>query len=119
MPKIKEIQERLIKNADEYREIRLLTAKRTLSFFIMIYFMSFLFTIGGFSIGPLSLGVLAAITYHSFSILIIVIGWFLYEFSLYSAYIYTPGKMWPVIVVSAFAAIFVLGNLYAHLSSSF
>ena len=73
MPKIKEIQERLIKNADEYREIRLLTAKRTLSFFIMIYFTSFLFTIGGFSIGPLSLGVLAAITYHSFSILIIVI----------------------------------------------
>jgi hypothetical protein len=55
MPKIKEISDRLHKTPTEYSEIRFLIAKRTLAFFLMLYFMSFLFTIGGFRLGPLSL----------------------------------------------------------------
>ncbi len=49
MGKIKDIHERLIKNPAEFTEIRLLVAKRTLAFFIAFYFVSLLFTIGGFS----------------------------------------------------------------------
>ncbi len=46
MSKIKEISDRLLKNPNEYTEIRLLIAKRTLGFFMAFYFLSFLFTIG-------------------------------------------------------------------------
>ncbi len=49
MTKIKDIRERLFKDMSEYTEIRLLIAKRTLAFFIALYYTFFLFTIGGFT----------------------------------------------------------------------
>lgn len=73
MPKIKDIIERLHKTPLEYSDIRFLSAKRTLAFFIALYFTSFLFLVGGFSFFFLSLPVLAQIVYHSYSVLVIVI----------------------------------------------
>jgi hypothetical protein len=115
MPKIKEIRDRLLKNPAEYTEIRLLIAKRTLAFFIAFYFTAFLFAIGGFSFGPISLSVLSAIVYHAYTILVIVLGWFFYEFSVYSVHIYADEYRWAIIVCLVVSIIFVAGNLWVHL----
>lgn len=111
MSKIKEIRDRLLKNPAEYTEIRLLIAKRTLAFFIAFYFTAFLFTIGGFSFGPISLTVLSAIVYHSYTVLVIVLGWFFYEFAVYAVHIYADEYRWIIIVCLALSTIFVAGNL--------
>lgn len=73
MPKIKDIIERLHKTPLEYSDIRFLSAKRTLAFFLAFYFTAFLFLIGGFSFLFVSLPVLSQLVYHIYSILIIVI----------------------------------------------
>lgn len=119
MSKIKEIQERFAKSTQEYNEIRFLVAKRTLAFFLMFYYITFLFTIGGFSFGPFSLDVLGALTYHIYTILIIVIGWFLFELAGYVSQAYGISKMQTMLLGGICAVIFVLGNLFTHLSPSF
>lgn len=45
MVKIKDIRERLMKNPEEYLEIKLTIAKRTLAFFFFLYYTAFLFTV--------------------------------------------------------------------------
>lgn len=45
MLKIKDIRERLIKNQEEYRDIQLIIAKRTLAVTLFLYYNSFLFTV--------------------------------------------------------------------------
>jgi hypothetical protein len=115
MSKIKEIRDRLLKNPAEYTEIRLMIAKRTLAFFIALYFTSFLFTIGGFSFGPISLPLISAITYHAYTILVIMLGWFFYEFSVYSVHVYADDHRWIIILCLGISAIFVIGNLFVHL----
>lgn len=45
MVKIKDISERLVKNHEEYLEIKLIIAKRTLVVFLFLYYTAFLFTI--------------------------------------------------------------------------
>ncbi len=119
MPKIKEIGDRLIKNPWEYNEIRFLVAKRTLAFFIMLYFMSFLFTIGGFRIGPVSLEMLGGFVFHVYSILILVIGWFLYELSHYASYVYVGWQKWPIFLMSSLSVVFVVFALLGHLKIAF
>lgn len=100
MSKIKDINERLKKNPSEFSEIRLLVAKRTLAFFMAFYFVSLLFAIGGFSFGPFFISTLAQITFHAYSLLVIVIGWFLYEVAVYADQIYFNGKkLLPMIAI--------------------
>ena len=115
MPKIKEIHDRLLKTPAEYTEIRLLIAKRTLAFFIMFYFTAFLFTIGGFSFGPISLTALSSITFHAYTVLVIMIGWFFYEFSVYMVHVYADDHRWVIILSLAISTLFVIGNLWAHI----
>jgi hypothetical protein len=114
MSKIKEIHARLEKNPAEYTEIRLLIAKRTLWFFIALYFTLFLFTIGGFSFGPFSISVLADMTFHTHTVLIVMLGWFFYEFSVYGVHIYLDEYRWIIILALILSAGFILGNLWIH-----
>lgn len=115
MPKIKDIIERLMKNPAEYTEIRLLVAKRTLAFFLAFYFVSLLFTIGGFTFFGLPLSFLAAITFHAYSILVIVLAWFFYEVTVYASEVYLNSKKWPILAMMIFSVFFVLIALFAHL----
>jgi hypothetical protein len=115
MPKIKEIRDRLLKNPVEYTEIRLLVAKRTLAFFIAFYFSAFLFTIGGFSFGPISLPILASITYHAYTILIIMLAWFFYEFSVYGVHVYADDHRWLIILSLGLSVVFALFSLFVHI----
>lgn len=94
MVKIKDIQERLVKNPGEYLEIKLTIAKRTLAFFLFLYYSAFLFTIGGFSFFIISLDVLAALTFHLYSVLVIVMAWFIFSLIEYIQNIYMPEKSW-------------------------
>lgn len=79
------------------------------------YFTTLLFTIGGFSFGPISLQALSEITFHAYTILIIMIGWFLYEFSVYGVHIYADNHRWLILISLIFSLIFVFGNLWVHL----
>ena len=117
MPKIKDIIERLHKTPLEYSNIRFLSAKRTAAFFIAFYFTASPFLIGGFSFFFISLPILSQIVYHTYSVLIIVIGWFLYEFSVYISEIYTSGKKWPIFAGGILALIFVVFNLLVYLGN--
>ena len=98
MLKIKDIRERLIKNPSEYLEIQLLVAKRTLAFSLLLYYVALLFTIGGFSFSFLgifvSLQFLSALTFHLYSVLAIVIAWFIFSLVEYIQNIYYPNKIW-------------------------
>ncbi len=118
MPKIKEITERLEKNPTEYTDIRFLMAKRTVAFFLMLYYLVFLFTIGGFSLGPLSISGLAVIAYHLYSVLAIVIAWFFYEVGVYVDHIYFATRKWPVWIFLAFGIFWLSFVLFTHLSTS-
>jgi sterol desaturase/sphingolipid hydroxylase (fatty acid hydroxylase superfamily) len=115
MSKIKEIHERLLKNPAEYTEIRLLIAKRTVAFFIMLYFTLFLFTIGGFSFGPVSLEMLSEITFHAYTILTIVVGWFLYEFSVYAVHVYLDDHRWVIVACLAVSVLFTGTSVALHI----
>lgn len=116
MSKIKQISERFLKNPNEYTEIRLLIAKRTLGFFMAFYFLSFLFTIGGFSFLFISLPTLAEITFHAYTILVIMLGWFFYEFTAYSVHIYAEKYRFILMILSlSVSTVFIVGNLFVHL----
>jgi hypothetical protein len=114
MPKIKDIHDRLLKNPVEYTEIRLTVAKRVLGFFMAFYYLSFLFTMGGFSFGPFSLTVLSQITFHAYTILVIIIAWFFYEFIVYVVHLYFPERQIFIIGGLVMAVIFTLLALYTH-----
>lgn len=76
MSKIKDIQDRLIKNPGEYSEITFLVAERVFLMVIALYFLAFLGTIGGFYLSWLSLSMLSMLSYHLYSLLIITSVWF-------------------------------------------
>ncbi len=94
MVKIKDIRERLLKNPSEYLEIRLIIAKRTLALFLFLYYTSLLFTIGGFSFLFMTIERLAVLTFHLYSILVVVVAWFLFSLFEYTQYIYFPNQSW-------------------------
>lgn len=114
MTKIKDIRDRLLKDPKEYTEIRLLVAKRTLAFFIALYYSAFLFTIGGFSFGPFDISTLSQITYHTYTILVIMMAWFLYELTVYAVHIYMDDKRWLIIVSLVFSLVFTSIALFSH-----
>ncbi len=114
MPKIKDIHERLVKNPVEYNELSLLVAKRVLAFAIAFYFTSFLFTVGGFSFGPFSLSILSQISFHAYSLLILVVAWFLYSLLEYGLAVYAPNRHVLKYGVGVFLILFVGIALFAH-----
>lgn len=76
MSKIKEIQSRLLKNPSEFASIRFSVAKQIFAMSAALYFLVYLFTVGGFYFGPFSLDSLAILRYHFYSLLIISVAFF-------------------------------------------
>ena len=118
MIKIKDIHERVHKNPQEYNELRFLIARRIFIIIVAAYFTSLLFTIWGFyGWTIISIQTLSLITFHLYSLLIIVTVWFAFSVGEYFAAIYMPGKGWFAYIILAFFAVFWGAGLYVHLSS--
>ena len=114
MTKIKDIRDRLFKDPSEYTEIRLLIAKRSLAFFIAFYYTSLLFTIGGYSFLWFDIATLSLITYHVYTILVIMMAWFFYELVVYSVHVYADNQRWLIIFALGFSTVFIGFSLYTH-----
>lgn len=115
--KIKDIHDRLLKNPQEYIEINFSVAKRIVSFAIMLYFTSLLFTIGGFTFFGLDIGGLAALTQYLYTAMIIVIGWFLFHLTQYGVSVYFPTQGWLRFAAIFCASAFTLFALFAEFQS--
>lgn len=117
MVKIKDIRDRLYKDPTEYTEIRLLIAKRTLAFFIALYYTSLLFTIWGFSFFVFDIYTLSQITYHIYTVLVIMMAWFFYELVVYGVHVYADNQRWLIVAALGFSTVFVGFSLYTHFIS--
>ena len=114
MTKIKDIRDRLFKDPNEYTEIRLLIAKRTLAFFIALYYTSLLFTIGGYSFFIFDIPTLSLITFHIYTVLVIMMAWFFYELVVYGVHVYADNQRWLIILALGFSTVFVGFSLYTQ-----
>ncbi len=114
MTKIKDIRERLFKDMSEYTEIRLLIAKRTLAFFIALYYTFFLFTIGGFTFLWIDIVTLSQITFHVYTILVIMMAWFVYELIVYVVHVYADNQRWLIVLALGISVAFTGFALYTH-----
>ncbi|MDD2694115.1 MAG: hypothetical protein PHY14_04250 [Candidatus Gracilibacteria bacterium] len=119
MVKIKDIRERLTKNPQEYLEIKLVIAKRTLAFFVLAYYMTLLFTIAGFSFSVfgffVSLEFLSNVSFHLYSVLVIVVSWFMFSLIEYFQNIYFPTKSWIKLIGLIIALLFGIFGVVAHI----
>ncbi len=94
MSKIKDILEKMKASPKDYHDLSLLVAKRVWLIIVSLYYLSFLFTVGGYYYGPLSLDILSLITYHLYSVLVIATAWFSYSLCEYAIVIYAPKQSW-------------------------
>lgn len=92
MTKIKEIVDKMKLNGTEYHDMNLLVSKRVWLFFAMLYYLAYLFTVGGFYFGSVSLEVLSMITFHLYSVLVVATVWFFYSLCEYVIVVYFPKK---------------------------
>lgn len=115
MSKIKEIQSRLTKNPEEYRVLRFVIAKQVFIINVTLYFFAYLFTVGGFYFGPLTIDSLAIIRYHLYSLLIISTAFF--GFSLAEFLLNKNGNTNKIglIIVGILCVLFSAFALIAHL----
>lgn len=98
MPKIKDIVDKMKLNGNEYHDLSLLVSKRVWLVIAVIYYLSYLFTVGGFYFGPISLEYLAMATFHLYSILVIATAWFFYSLCEYAIAIYLPNRRFLILV---------------------
>lgn len=115
MSKIKEIQSRLEKNPTEYTYLRLLVAAQIFSTSFALYFLVFLFTIGGFYFWIFSVDTLAIIRYHLYSLLVLSTAFFGYSLTEYLVAIYFGNKKIITLIVGIFFVLFSLFALSTHL----
>jgi hypothetical protein len=94
MSEIKDIIEKLKTNGREYYDLHLRIAKRVWLIIASLYYVSYLFTVGGFYFGPFSLENVSMITYHLYSVLVIATVWFFYALCEYGVVIYAPDRKW-------------------------
>lgn len=90
MSKIKDILEKMKASPRDYHDLSLLVAKRVWLMVVSLYYLAFLFTVGGYYYGPLSLDVLSQTTYHLYSVLVIATAWFGYALCEYAIAVYIP-----------------------------
>lgn len=109
MSKIKEIQDRLLKNPEEYSSIRFLVSKQIFVINAALYFLVYLFTVGGFYFGPFTIDSLAIICYHLYSLVVISVAFFGYSLVEY----FTDNKI-VKIVSGVIFALFVSIALAVH-----
>ena len=117
MQKIKEIYDRIHKNPSEYTNMRFLTAQRVFITIVAMYFISFLFTIGGYYFPWLDIKTLSMITFHLYSFLVIATVWFGFSIAEYFTVIYFPKHNWVPYFVFCLLFLFGLLALFVHLSS--
>lgn len=115
MSKIKEIQERLTKNFWEYAKVRFVIAKQIFVFTVTLYFLSYLFTVGGFYLPFLSLDTLAKLTYHLYSLLVISTAFFGYSLIEFFIGSHFPEKKIWLFIAGWIATIFSIFALAVHL----
>lgn len=94
MSKIKDILEKMRSTPREYHDLSLLIAKRVWLLVASLYYLSLLFTVGGFYYGPITLDHLSMSTFHLYSILVVATAWFGYSLCEYAVVIYTPSRRW-------------------------
>lgn len=120
MIKIKDIYDRLGKDQKEYTELRFLIARRVFMVVTVLYFVSLLFTIGGFYIGSMiTVPVLSTINFHLYSILVVAVVWFGFSVGEYFTTIYFPTKSWIAYAIGFLFLVFGGLALFVHLSSLF
>ena len=107
MPKIKDIHERIHKNPSEYTNMRYLVAQRVFITVATLYFLSFLFTVGGYYFPWLSIETLSMITFHVYSFLIIAFVWFGFSIAEYFIALYAPEHNWVPYFI--FCILFLFG----------
>lgn len=115
MIKIKEIHAQLIKNPDEYRDIKYLVSKRIFAIVVSLYLLATLFTVGGFYFWFFSIHTLSMISYHLYSLVIIATIFFWYNILENIVSIYVPEKRWVLAVFGILLLIFWIAALIAHL----
>lgn len=115
MSKIKEIQLRLQKNPIEYTSLRFLVAKQLFALSFTLYFLSYLFTVGGFYFWPFTLDTLAVIRYHLYSLLVVATVFFGYSLIEYLVSLYMPEKKILTLVALIIGILFWGAVLAIHL----
>lgn len=116
MPKIKEIHDRIKKNPSEYTDIRFLVAQRIFITVAALYFLSFLFTVGGYYFPWFKLEALSMMTFHLYSFLVIATVWFGFSIAEYFTTIYYPHHNWIPYCVLCVLFLFGGAALFVHLS---
>jgi hypothetical protein len=94
MSKIKDILEKMKSTPREYHDLSLLISQRVWLIVASLYYLSLLFTVGGFYYGPITLDYLSMGTFHLYSILIVATAWLIYSLGEYAVMIYMPSKLW-------------------------
>ncbi len=115
MSKIKDIIEKMQVNGRQYNDLSLLIAKRVWLIVATLYYLAFLFTVGGFYFRPFSLDSLSMMTFHLYSILVIASAWFFYSLCEYGVAIYLPNHRWTLTVAILIGLAFTGFTLSAHL----
>jgi len=119
MMKIKDIHERIHKNPDELAYIELGVAKRIFALTASLYFTFFLATIGWFYLSWLSREMMSQITFHMYSIFVIVSLWFWFSLCQYYMTLYSlQKKLFQYILLGVFSIIGLL-LLIPHISKIF
>jgi len=119
MWKIKDIHDRLIKDPKEYSGFLFLVSQRIFISTVLIYFITFLGTIGGFYTSWLSLSHMSMLAFHAYSLMIIGFVWYGFSWAEYLVYIHAPEKRWIAFFV-LFLLIIVGGLwLYVHVAPVF
>lgn len=115
MPKIKDVVDKMKLNGSEYHDLNLLVSKRVWLIMATMYYVCYLFTVGGFYFGPISLDYLAMATFHLYSILVIATAWFFYSLCEYAIAVYLPNRK-LLILVPIFLCVFITSiALLAHI----
>ena len=115
MSKIKDIIEKMQSSGTGYNDLGLLIAKRVWLIVASLYYLAFLFTVGGFYFGPITLDQLSMVTFHLYSILVIASAWFFYSLCEYGVAVYLPSRRWTLAIAIVISLAFTAIALLAHL----
>lgn len=116
MSKIKDLLEKFKTQWAPYHDLRLIVAKRVWLLFALLYYLVYLFTVGGFYIGDIiSLENLSTLHFHLYSVLVIATGWMIFSLGEYIIALYAPSRKWLLIIPSVLALSLVAVSLLVHL----
>lgn len=92
MSKIKDILDKMKTQGTPYYDLNLLIAKRIWLIVATLFYLSYLFTVGGFYFGPFSIDMMSKITFHLYSVFVIATAWMIYSIGEYMVAVYAPTK---------------------------